>query len=50
MTILVTGSASFIGSNFVLDWLQNLMSLLLTAKEALPIYGDGLQIRDWLYV
>jgi dTDP-glucose 4,6-dehydratase len=64
--ILVTGGAGFIGANFVLEWCAgqdepivnldkltyagNIGSLAPLAGKRLPVYGDGLNVRDWLYV
>lgn len=52
MTILVTGSAGFIGANFVLDWLAACDELVISVDKLAYAgnHGDGRQVRDWLYV
>lgn len=47
---LVTGGAGFIGSNFIHYLLNKYTDILIVNLDKLPIYSDGMQIRDWLHV
>ena len=40
MTLLITGGAGFIGSNFVLDWLVNRLERVVEALAA----GDAIAV------
>lgn len=50
LPVLVTNCGNNYGPWQFPDKLIPLMILKALAGEALPVYGDGLQVRDWLHV
>ena len=50
MPILITRASNNYGPYQFPEKLIPLMILNALAREPLPMYGDGLQVRDWLYV
>ena len=55
--ILVTGGSGIIGCNYVRYMLETDAEKFIPtvvrkclAQESIPVYGDGTNIRDWLYV
>jgi hypothetical protein len=47
MTILVTGGAGFIGSNFVIDWLDQHDETVINGEEAVEV-ADCLRRTTWV--
>ncbi len=50
MPVLTTNCSNNYGSHQYPEKLIPLVILKAVAGEALPVYGDGLQVRDWLHV
>ena len=50
LPVLVTNCSNNYGPNQFPEKLIPLMILHALSGKSLPIYGDGLQVRDWLYV
>ncbi|MBX9786269.1 MAG: dTDP-glucose 4,6-dehydratase [Alphaproteobacteria bacterium] len=48
--VLITNCTNNYGPNQFPEKLIPLMIIKANNQESLPIYGDGMQIRDWLYV
>jgi dTDP-glucose 4,6-dehydratase len=48
--VIVTRASNNYGPNQFPEKLIPLMICNALADQALPIYGDGMQVRDWLYV
>ena len=50
MPVLITRASNNYGPYQFPEKLIPLMILKAIAREPLPVYGDGLQVRDWLHV
>ena len=50
LPVLTTNCSNNYGPNHFPEKLIPLMIVNALAGKALPVYGDGMQIRDWLYV
>lgn len=48
--VLITNCTNNYGPNQFPEKLIPLMIIKASQQEPLPLYGDGMQIRDWLYV
>ena len=50
LPVLTTNCSNNYGPNHFPEKLIPLMIVNALAGKALPVYGDGMQVRDWLYV
>jgi len=48
--VLITNCTNNYGPNQFPEKLIPLMIIKASQQESLPLYGDGMQVRDWLYV
>ncbi len=49
LTVLITNCSNNYGPCHFPEKLIPLVIVNALARRALPVYGDGMQIRDWLY-